>query len=134
MHGSDADLAAHFSVIRHIGIRLFGLPIEQVFMPVPQEAYWDSIMLDIQNAREEILCAPVYTVLNLCRALAYRRDGSILSKAQGAAWGIAHLPPEYHPVIRAAAVQYGSAASTSWPNERTLTAFAEYMLETIQCT
>ncbi len=35
MQGVDCDLAAHFTVIRRVGIVLFGSPIREVFGPVP---------------------------------------------------------------------------------------------------
>ena len=31
-----------------------------------------------------------YAVLNACRALAYSRDGSVLSKIDGGAWALEH--------------------------------------------
>lgn len=133
MHGEDVDLAAHFAVIRRFGIRLTGMPIREVFGFVPPEAYWSSILEDIRHAQEDILHAPVYTILNLCRALAYRRAGLLLSKAQGASWGIDNLPSEYHPLIRAAALQYSGEVASGFPDNSSLVSFAAYMLGMI-CT
>lgn len=108
MHGKDPDLAAHFTVIRHVGIVLCGKPIDEVFGDVPKAAYLDSIITDIENAENEIENNPVYLILNLCRVLAYIRDGIVVSKTDGAKWGLAHLPSEYAALIHKALESYTS--------------------------
>lgn len=95
LQGVDPDLAAHFTVINACGIVLTGPPVEEVFGQVAPEDYLDSIRGDIAGAEEDILENPVYIILNLCRVLAYLREGKVLSKAQGGAWGCANLPEEY---------------------------------------
>lgn len=105
LHGIDPDLAAHFTVIRAVGISLCGAPVNSVFAPVPPAAYLDSIWADIQGAEGEISENPVYVILNLCRTLAYLTDGQIRSKAQGGEWGLVHLP-EHAPLIAAALAAY----------------------------
>ncbi|MBP3637725.1 MAG: DUF4111 domain-containing protein [Clostridia bacterium] len=106
MKGTDPDLAAHFTVTRAVGRAVWGKPVEEVFAPVPREAYLDSIRADVANAAEDVADAPVYVILNLCRVLAALQDGAVLSKAQGGAWGLEHLPTEHHGVIRAALEAY----------------------------
>ncbi len=108
MKGDDKDLAAHFSIINKYGITLYGREIEDVFGPVPQEAYLDSIWYDIENAPEEIVENPMYVILNLCRVSAYLREKSILSKEKGGEWGIAHLPTKYRSLIQEALRCYQS--------------------------
>jgi streptomycin 3"-adenylyltransferase len=77
MHGEDKDLAAHFAVTREVGFALYGPPVEEVFAPVPREAFLDSLRYDIADAADGMKDNPVYYILNLCRALAYlRRTGS----------------------------------------------------------
>ena len=46
MHGEDKDLAAHFTIIKHAGIVLYGKPISDVFGDVPSACYLDSIKDD----------------------------------------------------------------------------------------
>lgn len=87
MHGTDPDLAAHFTVIRSVGRALWGKPISAVFGDVPREAYLRSILADVSGAENDV--ASVYIVLNLCRVLAYAQDGMVLSKAAGRALGAA---------------------------------------------
>lgn len=99
MKGEDIDLAAHFTIIRNYGIVLWGEKIENIFAPVPKQNYLESICADIENATEDILEQPIYITLNLCRVLAFVREGLYLSKEQGGNWGIKHLPLEYHSII-----------------------------------
>lgn len=103
MHGIDRDLAAHFTVIRHRGIVLYGAPIEAVFGPVPREAFWDSLMADSEDALESVQKTPVYTVLNLCRLWAYKATEAVLSKSEGALWVLEQMDS---PVVQAALDAY----------------------------
>ncbi|RKI43464.1 DUF4111 domain-containing protein [bacterium D16-51] len=106
MNGEDKDLAAHFTMIRKYGIVLYGEPVDSVFAPVPREHYIDSIYEDIENAEQDIMEEPVYITLNLCRVLAFLKDGLYLSKEEGGKWGMEHLPEKYHPVVMSAAECY----------------------------
>lgn len=98
MQGTDPDLAAHLMVIQQQGQVLTGLPIKDVFAPVPPAAYWQSIVFDIADATKQILNQPTYVTLNLCRVLAYRENGAVLSKQAGGEWGENHLPKLYQPL------------------------------------
>lgn len=106
MNGDDADLAAHFTVIRHVGIVLYGKPIADVFGDVPGLDYLRSIQADIANLEEDIEDNPVYIILNLCRVIAYMKNGLVLSKLEGGEWGVKHLPKTYHPLIQMALDAY----------------------------
>lgn len=108
MRGEDTDLAAHFMIINEYGVRLYGEAIATVFGAVPRKDYADSVWRDIADAAADILEQPIYMTLNLCRALAYLKDGAVLSKAQGGAWGMAHLKEAYRPLIRQALQCYQS--------------------------
>jgi len=108
MKGTDKDLAAHFTIIRHYGIVLYGAEIEEVFSEVPEADYLDSILADVENAREDILTAPMYVVLNLCRVLAFREEGLVLSKQKGGEWGIQNLAVEFQETVRKALRCYTS--------------------------
>lgn len=129
MNGTDKDLAAHFTVIRHAGQVLWGQPIQKVFAEVPKAAYWDSIRFDILDAVDEITVQPIYYILNLCRVLACLQDDLILSKAQGGVWGMQNLP-EYQPLIKSALAAYQSLHPFH-AEEPQLKAFAATMLAEI---
>lgn len=106
MHGTDPDLAAHFTILGHCGIVLFGAEIKSVFGPVPRSDYIHSIWLDIAHAREDIEEDPVYVTLNLCRVLSYLQENLILSKAAGGRWAIQKLPEKYHGFLQAVLAHY----------------------------
>lgn len=106
MKGDDEDLAAHFTIIRQYGITLYGEEIENVFGEVPRKDYIDSIWEDVREAREEISEEPMYITLNLCRVMAFCRDGLCLSKQEGARWAMEHLPAGYMPIISDALICY----------------------------
>ena len=129
MHGDDPDLAAHFTVLRHVGLTLFGPPAREMFGEVPRQAYLDSILQDVEDAAREISSAPVYATLNLCRTLAYLTEGCVLSKAQGGQWGLAHLPERHHPLLRSALAAYRTGLSMA--SDMPLTAFAHDLLARI---
>lgn len=105
MHGVDPDLIAHYGVTRAVGRVVCGPPVEAVFGPVRKADYLDSIRADLAQAEKDVTENPVYVILNLCRALAYQREGLVLSKAQGGAWAVEALPEDAE-VIRAAMAAY----------------------------
>ncbi|MCR2049693.1 DUF4111 domain-containing protein [Acetatifactor muris] len=126
MRGTDRDLAAHFMITRRYGICLWGAGIEDVFGEVPAEAYRDSILYDMENAREDILINPLYVTLNLCRVLGYLREGLVLSKKSGGEWGLEHLPEAFHVLLQKALQCYASGEKISADTEKTVQ-FADYM-------
>ena len=131
MKGDDKDLAAHFTIIRQYGVTLYGEEIENVFGEVPQKDYIDSIWEDVREAREEILEQPMYITLNLCRVLAFCRDGLCLSKQEGAKWAMEHLPAEYTPIISEALMCYQTDREMVVEKESGK-AFADRMLADIE--
>lgn len=130
MNGVDKDLAAHFTVINRVGVVLCGKEISEIFAPVPKEFYLDSILGDVQDAKDEIQEDAVYYVLNLCRVLAYKEEELILSKVQGSEWGMKKLPTKYRGLIRNALGAY-SGKQVFLENE-VLDDFADYMTQRIK--
>ncbi len=140
MTGTDPDLAAHLMILTKAGQVLTGLPIATgppiavVFGPVPAADYWQSICADVANAPQEIVKQPMYTILNLCQVLAYRRDRLILSKAEGGQWGLRHLPSQFYPLIEAALEAYCEASSVKLARytDEELSDFAARLLAQIE--
>lgn len=130
MNGTDKDLAAHFTVIRAVGIVLYGKEIAAVFGDVPREDYLDSIKCDVADSENEMMENPVSIILNLCRVLAYMEENLVLSKEQGGLWGLKNLPACYRSVIQAALEAYGSDEYFSADGEL-LKNFSKYMKEQI---
>lgn len=131
MQGTDKDLAAHFTITRRYGIVLWGEAIEDVFGEVPPEAYRDSILEDVRDAREDISGNPLYVTLNLCRVSGYLREGLILSKKAGGEWGLKKLPDDFHELIRDALYCYETGDEMRAGRE-VLLQFAEYILSEIE--
>lgn len=130
MQGSDPDLAAHFTILRQYGIVLCGDPVSSFLGDVPREAYLDSILGDIANAEEEVEDNPVYLTLNLCRVLAYVREGLILSKEGGGQWALSHLEEGYGPLLRSALSSYESGEKME-AGSLPLKAFARSVLSAV---
>lgn len=133
MQGVDKDLGAHFTIINHFGIPLYGPPVREVFAPVPKKDYFDSIWYDVEHAQEDILGSPMYIVLNLCRVLGYARDGLVLSKKTGGEWGAANVPQPFDVLVQHALQCYLTDEEMT-ADEDTLLHFAEYMVEEIKMT
>lgn len=132
MKGTDRDLAAHFTIICHRGQVLYGKEIFEVFAPVPKKDYLDSIWGDIENAPEEIAENPMYLILNLCRVLAYKKEGLIVSKQEGGEWGLKNVDrPEYQALIASALKEYESNVTMELDLE-VAKKFAEYILGEIR--
>lgn len=130
MKGTDKDLAAHFTIIYHRGKCLYGKDIKDVFGAVSKEYYFDSIKSDIEEAETEITDNLTYIILNLCRVLAYKKEGLILSKQEGGNWGICNVPEKYQPLIVQALDEYLSDKSTEW-DENNAREYAAYMITQI---
>ena len=95
MKGHDPDLAAHLTVMADRGLCWRGLPVARVFGAVPRDAYLQSILEDAGWSEGDCM----YHVLNRCRILAYRTDGQVLSKKEGALWALTHLEEELLPPV-----------------------------------
>lgn len=132
MNGTDKDLAAHVTIICHRGTCLYGKKMEDVFGVVSKEYYFDSIWNDIESAEDEIITDPTYFILNLCRVLAFKEDGLILSKREGGDWGINNIPERYHELILCAMEEYSSDHIMKWNNKNDLRDYAAYMLDQIR--
>lgn len=130
MHGTDPDLAAHFTVMHAVGFPACGPEVAAVFGPVPADAYWDSLWYDTKDAAENIMQDPVYVILNLCRVLAYVKEGRILSKEQGGQWGLTHLPAGYAKLVRQALHVYTEGVKGCFAPDQALS-FAQDLLQEI---
>lgn len=130
MNGTDKDLAAHFTIIRRRGRAIYGAPIDEVFGEVPKDAYMDSIVFDVAEAREEITEYTTYLALNLARVLAYCRDELVLSKKEGGEWALEHIDDEFRPLIKSALSEYIDGEAAEY-DPACAKRYAEYMLERI---
>ena len=106
MHGVDPDLTAHILNLYVHGQAVFGPGIPRVFDRVKREDALCAIRFDVEDAEGHLNENPVYFVLNLARAVAYCRDGAVLSKKEGGEWALRHMSTDHQRVIQAALNAY----------------------------
>ena len=122
----DKDLAAHFVITRNRGICLFGKPIEEVFPEIPKETYIQSLVYDANWICRHSEEDPLYTILNLCRALAFLKESKITSKKEGGEWALLNLPGEFSVLISSALGCYSNTDGNRRLNINGLKSFVEY--------
>jgi len=112
----DPDLAAHFTVILERGAVLVGAPIQQVFHPIPKEAFLEALISDAEYIKTMIARKPFYGILNLCRMYAFKQEGRLLSKKEGGFWALKNdtIGKKYYPLIIKALRDYETQMSTDW--------------------
>lgn len=136
----DPDLAAHFTVTRSRGLCLVGEAIAAIFPGIPPASYLASLAADadwsyghIMQGPDEGECSvPVYGVLNYCRILAYLEQGAVMSKSEGAQWGLSHLPALYGSLIQTALAKYTALGTSYNVDAKLLKQFATYANTIIQ--
>jgi streptomycin 3"-adenylyltransferase len=136
----DPDLAAHVSSVRESGVALLGPDAADIFAPVPEKDFLDSILEDLGWIVEDehILSSPFYGVLNGCRVLQVLADRAprVPSKEEAGLWALEHLPAEHRSIVGEALDAYRSAdpvtdstrqtAGRVWDDEKLL-AFRDYL-------
>lgn len=105
---TDVDLAAHFTVIHHRGVCLFGQPIHETFPSVPRNDYLASILEDYRECLDKLYENPVYCLLNMIRVYWYMKEGKICSKKEAGVWGRENLPKKFTGLMEQIAVAYES--------------------------
>ena len=130
LHDRAAEyFATEIANARAGGVALFGPPPADVLPPVPDADFLDSIRQDLLWARRHVEERPGYAVLNACRVLAYRRERTVISKAQAGDWGLASLPERFHPLIQTAAALYAGRREGELELERSAVAvFVDWAL------
>ncbi|MBH9966223.1 aminoglycoside adenylyltransferase domain-containing protein [[Bacillus] enclensis] len=97
---TDADLAAHITILHNRGICIAGRPIHEVFPVVPRSDYISSIVGDFHDCLENIEEDPIYCTLNMIRVFWYLKGGVISSKQEAGEWGVINLPEEFRMTIK----------------------------------
>jgi streptomycin 3"-adenylyltransferase len=103
----NADLAAHLTVARAAGITLVGPPPRDVFPEVPFADFRDSLLRDLDWARD--VRSALYGILSPCRVWAALATREIHSKESGARWTLERLPADLQPLVRRALASYAGA-------------------------
>ena len=126
--GTDADLSAHMVVAHHHGITVYG----QAQLPIPtlQQAL-ASVWYDIADAETQVLEAPDYVILNLCRTIRWLEHGEVHSKGSGGMAMLDELPALARSVVNSLlAVRRGEVITM--PDSQELQQVAQMLLTRIQ--
>ena len=78
----------HDLVTRDSGLAIAGQPVDAAIGAVGRAEVLTHLRDELTWALEQ--ADQRYAVLNACRALAYSRDGSVLSKIEGGTWALDH--------------------------------------------
>lgn len=122
----DEDLAAHFVITKNRGICLFGKPIDEIFPEIPEEIYIRSILYDAEYIIQSPEENPMYTILNLCRILAFLNAKTIVSKKEGGEWALKIIPVRYTKTIKQALDVYSGEKAEEQFEKNELDNFVEY--------
>lgn len=97
---TDGDIACHVTLINQSGICIYGQAISEVFPPVPEKDFWDSIVwgVDYFSKLEDELI--VTGILTLLRIWSYKEKKAILSKAHAGEWSIVRVPSQYRYIVQ----------------------------------
>jgi predicted nucleotidyltransferase len=116
----DRDLAAHITVLREAGVALHGPPSEDVFPPVPEQDYVDSLLHDLAWSRERP--RGLYAVLSASRIWATLAERRLHTKLSGGLWALEHAPREFHPLVtKAVAVYRGESEDDQFADDEVAT-------------
>jgi len=127
----DPELTIILTVLQMHGVCLYGEAPARTLPAVPEHAFRDALVANVQVAQHHPLHAPISFVLNACRVSAYLRDHIILSKDEGGVWGLASLPEQYHPLIQQLLALYRSERPGRPVGHAALQDFAAYVHKTI---
>ena len=114
MHGEDPALTRHILTINASGVVIHGPSIPRVFDRVRREDALCAIRAHVSGATDHLHERPVYYVLNLCRAVAYLREGRVMSKKEGGEWALHHMDSAHQRVIQAALNAYETGLGMSY--------------------
>jgi hypothetical protein len=130
---ADPDLTAHLAVTRARGVALVGPPPAAALPAIPREALRDALARDIFDAEHGVGAlatspSAANAILNVCRSLAWQRDGALRSKDEGALWAVIELPWRHASLAARALEQYrtGRAAHFDADELRRFVAFVEH--------
>jgi streptomycin 3"-adenylyltransferase len=119
--GDTSEHLILFQTCRDQGRSLFGPQADQVFAQVPRPLLLNALVGVVEWHAARILDpfhdpAGQYSVLNACRAWHYAEEGRLVSKSEGARWGLANEPQ--NALLRdALAIRLGTASGPLAPEE-----------------
>jgi hypothetical protein len=126
---ADHYFATEIANARVRGVALLGPPPAATLPEVPDEDFLDAVERDLLWARDRIDERPGYAVLNGCRVLAFRRERTVMSKAQAGEWGARCAPEQYRSLVADAAAMYAGPDDVLLDRDM-VAAFIEWLVDT----
>ncbi|WP_214827743.1 aminoglycoside adenylyltransferase domain-containing protein [Exiguobacterium algae] len=108
----DPDLAAHVKVIMERGIVWKGEAIEHILSGYEESHFEDAIHRDVMDCFDSVQFDPVYALLNMVRAFAYKKEQYLLSKQEAYSWLRTRndFPGNIEATVRKASLVYSGEA------------------------
>jgi predicted nucleotidyltransferase len=129
---TDADLAAHITILNNRGICIAGSSINEVFPLVPHSDYVSSIVGDFNDCIENIEEDPIYCTLNMIRVYWYLKEGVISSKREAGNWGVVNLPEELRETVKKVNQYYSDKSFVRNFTKEELLIVKDYLLDHVQ--
>ena len=126
----DEDIPPYFRVIHQSGIRLFGSAPADLLPAVSDETFLRAIACDLDDYSFESYDSFASNILTLPRILSFARTGTILTKVQGANWGIGHFP-QYKDLLTRAITEYTTGAKQTFTEDE-LEAYRKTLVDAIK--
>lgn len=130
--GEDADLAAHVTVARGVGVALVGPPAREVFPEVPTADLHAALLADFDWCMEIAYKHPGYAVLSMARVWAALATGGLHSKATGAEWALPKLPRKLRPPLERALASYLSGGGVIELTDDELARYRGFIAERVR--
>jgi len=98
-------------VLHEHGVALYGPPAASLTRPVPAQALREEVRTVFRDWAADFTADPPrinsrwyqqFVVISYCRMLQTMQEGGIFSKPEGVRWGLTHLDPAWHDLIRRA--------------------------------
>jgi predicted nucleotidyltransferase len=124
---ADVNLTISLAILRRAGIVLAGKPVEETLPVIPEATFREALIQSIEEARAKLPQDPISFIFNVCRTVAYLREGVILAKDTGAEWGLLHLPERFHALIQQPLTLYRGEALKRPVGRAVLNDFAAYI-------
>ena len=125
----DDDIPSYLKLIRQQGIVLYGNDADKVIPEISDEQFWKAISDGIENFQFADYGLFDSNILTLSRILSFAYTRKIMTKVQGAMWGIAEFH-QYKTMLEMAIDAYTKNKKVKY-DELKLKNYKEFMIERI---
>ena len=129
----DPDIACHVRLTRQCGVCACGKPVLEVFPPVPEADFLDSLCRDVDDY-DFSAYEPRYfasNILILGRVLSYLKERRILSKYEAGLWTAERVPARFRPIVEEALRSWYAGEPMGKPDPAALEQLRRYLIDEI---